>query len=151
MMKKNRLLILLLGLAFTITACAQSKNGNDTQHSSQNNVTQTATTEITNNDGEITSDSVEMPKDTSNSTSIKTTTETSSGENNLIKNEEQAINALTAFLEENDDIYYMLWRETDDSYVIKLVSKSTQEKGGSGTAGFYEVFKKDGHIKEKEY
>ncbi|MGX6977855.1 hypothetical protein ACWN8V_01075 [Vagococcus elongatus] len=150
-MKKNSTLMLLLGLAFVLTACTQADDGKDTQYSSQSDMVTSTTTEIKSNNAEKTSDSVNYSDNTDNSSSVKKTTETSSAENNLIKSEEQAINTLTAFLEEDDDIYYMLWRETDDFYVIKLVSKSAQEKGGSGTAGFYEVFKKDGNIKEKDY
>ncbi|AGY82796.1 MULTISPECIES: hypothetical protein [Carnobacterium] len=100
----------------------------------------------TNNEtAEAPTQSSTSQSDTSSSSSMEESAEsTSSTSENVINSEEEAFNFIkeeTGIEADNTDIAYELLESDEDSYTLKLVSKSLQEQGGSGAAGIYKVYK----------
>lgn len=73
---------------------------------------------------------------------------TSTQDTKPIITEAKAIGLVSKKIGENPDYEYLMWSETPNEYVIKILSKSMQKNGGSGTVSFYTVNKIEGTVTE---
>ncbi|WP_041556289.1 hypothetical protein [Carnobacterium sp. 17-4] len=151
-MKKLSMTITMLMGLFILTSCGTS-NG-DEEASSQSSVAQSSSEESAESTSSTTSSveqsesanssSLEEPAESTSSSSEETTESTPSTSENVINSEEEAFTLIkeqTGIEADNTDIVYEVVESDEDSYTLKLISKSLQEQGGSGTAGIYKVYK----------
>lgn len=146
MKKLSMTLTMLMGLVI-LTSCGTSTN--DEEASSQSSVAQSDTSSSISSEepeesASSTSNSDEQSESSSSSSSEETTESTPSTSENVINSEEEAfilIKEQTGIEADNTDIVYEVLESDEDSYTLKLISKSLQEQGGSGAAGIYKVYK----------
>lgn len=137
----------MLSSLFVLTGC--NTNNETAEAPTQSSTSQSDTSSSSSSQGSAESTSSatdsEEQSDTSNSSSMEESAEsTSSTSENVINSEEEAFNFIkeeTGIETDNTDIAYELLESDEDSYTLKLVSKSLQEQGGSGAAGIYKVYK----------
>lgn len=128
-MKKLSSTIILLSGLFILTGCGASTEDETT--STESSVVQS-----------------EAPESSSSADSEESSSSTAQ---DIINSEEEAFNFIKEELEiepDNTDIAYSLLDSDEESYTLRLVSKSMQEQGGSGTVGLYKVYK-DGTYEEE--
>lgn len=146
-MRKLSVALTMLSSLFVLTGC--NTNNETAEAPTQSSVSQsdTSSSSSSQESAESTSSATdsEEQSDTSNSSSMEESAEsTSSTSENVINSEEEAFNFIkeeTGIETDNTDIAYELLESDEDSYTLKLVSKSLQEQGGSGAAGIYKVYK----------
>lgn len=146
-MRKLSVALTMLSSLFVLTGC--NTNNETAEAPTQSSTSQSDTSSSSSSQGSAESTSSatdsEEQSDTSNSSSMEESAEsTSSTSENVINSEEEAFNFIkeeTGIETDNTDIAYELLESDEDSYTLKLVSKSLQEQGGSGAAGIYKVYK----------
>ncbi|SDQ08115.1 hypothetical protein LHA31_01170 [Carnobacterium viridans] len=146
-MKKLSVALTMLSSLFVLTGC--NTNNETAEAPTQSSTSQSDASSSSSSQGSAESTSSatdsEEQSDTSNSSSMEESAEsTSSTSENVINSEEEAFNFIkeeTGIETDNTDIAYELLESDEDSYTLKLVSKSLQEQGGSGAAGIYKVYK----------
>ena len=146
-MKKLSVALTMLSSLFVLTGC--NTNNETAEAPTQSSTSQSDASSSSSSQGSAESTSSatdsEEQSDTSNSSSMEESAEsTSSTSENVINSEEEAFNFIkeeTGIETDNTDIDYELLESDEDSYTLKLVSKSLQEQGGSGAAGIYKVYK----------
>lgn len=146
-MRKLSVALTMLSSLFVLTGC--NTNNETAEAPTQSSTSQSDASSSSSSQGSAESTSSatdsEEQSDTSNSSSMEESAEsTSSTSENVINSEEEAFNFIkeeTGIETDNTDIAYELLESDEDSYTLKLVSKSLQEQGGSGAAGIYKVYK----------
>ncbi|WP_035051795.1 hypothetical protein [Carnobacterium pleistocenium] len=131
-MKKLSMTITMLTVLFILTSCGTSNEKEEV--SSQFSIAESTSSSI---------DSVEQNDSSSSISSEVPAESTPRISENVIHSEEEAftfIKEQTGVEAANTDIVYEVLESNEDSYVLKLISKSLFDQGGSGTVGLYTIY-----------
>ncbi len=146
-MKKLSMTLTMLTSLFILTGCNTSNENAEAPTQSSGSQIDTSSMSSSQESAESTSSAINSDEqsETSNSSSMEESAEsTSSIAEDVINSEEEAFSFIkkeTEIEADNTDIAYELLESDEDSYTLKLVSKSLQEQGGSGAAGIYKIYK----------
>ncbi len=146
-MKKLSMTLTMLTSLFILTGCNTSNENAEAPTQSSGSQIDTSSMSSSQESAESTSSAINSDEqsETSNSSSMEESAEsTSSIAEDVINSEEEAFSFIkkeTGIEADNTDIAYELLESDEDSYTLKLVSKSLQEQGGSGAAGIYKIYK----------